>query len=88
MHQINKYSLLVHFSSTMYVMMADYHHSDNTFQPHLLQISNMPDKVTKRYWHSISAVGVSDGCIWVMVTGGNSIFHDFADDVALLELSE
>ena len=34
------------------------------------QISKLPDMLTDRCGHSISTIGVSDSCIWLLVVGG------------------
>ena len=48
----------------------------------------MPDKVERRYGHSINAVGVRDDCVWVMVIGGWKRQSTSQPDITLLELSE
>ena len=81
------------YSSSDHIHNMYYHYHTNStspMHPQLLKINNAPDKVTKRYYHSISAVGVSDGCVWLMAVGGTirSSAPDGSPKIALFELSE
>ena len=81
----------VHLSFAMMTYMYYDHHTILHFShPHLLQISNMPDKVTWKDGHSISAVGVSDSCVWFLVIGGyaTGTITRASSSIALVEMSE
>ena len=64
-------------------------HWQHFSHPPLFQIYNMPVRVEDRWGHSISAVGLDDNCIWVMVTSGicTTFYRGSFPDIILLELS-
>ena len=41
---------------------------------HILQI-NLPQSISKRYWHSMSVFTVGLNCVWIVVTGGCVELH-------------
>ena len=36
---------------------------------------NLPESVTRRYYHSLSTYYISNQCVWIVVTGGNEEYN-------------
>ena len=56
----------------------------------IVQVTNIPEFLVDRWYHSIAVVGAEDNCVWIMVVGGlkSTSLSNFMSPVVLLELSE